>query len=197
MLAHSLSNPGQVTQFAAQRFLASEVKTAARPRPYCQRTSSGSSRSAARIRSAVGRDWKAHIAVKRGRASRFPRRPESRPASRLRLHVLFHRRDAGMLLHIAQHDLLQPGRVVQEIRFALAPMCATFSRKARFTSCPNPTVEMVTWLATASLRQRHAVALFGDAVGQQHDVLVDGVASAGSSDRLRSERARSACRRRA
>ena len=28
---------------------------------------------------------------------------------------------------------------------------ATFSRKARFTSCPRPTVEMVTWLACASL----------------------------------------------
>ena len=50
--------PGQVTQFTAQRFLASEVKTAARPRPYCQRTSSGSVRSTSRIVSEVGRAWK-------------------------------------------------------------------------------------------------------------------------------------------
>ncbi len=58
MLAHSLSKPGHVTQFAAQRFLASDVNTAARPRPYCQRTSSGSVRSASRIVSDVGRAWK-------------------------------------------------------------------------------------------------------------------------------------------
>ena len=31
---------------------------------------------------------------------------------------------------------------------------------------------MVTWLVDGLLRERHAVALFGDAVGQQHDVLV-------------------------
>ena len=46
MFAQKRSKPGQCTQFDAQRFLASEVNTAERPRPYCQRTSSGSSRSA-------------------------------------------------------------------------------------------------------------------------------------------------------
>ncbi len=58
MLVHSLSNPGHCTQLAAHRFLASDVNTAVRPRPYCQRTSSGSSRSAIRIVSVVGRAWK-------------------------------------------------------------------------------------------------------------------------------------------
>ena len=57
MFAQSRSKPGQVTQFAAQRFLASDVNTAERPRPYCQRTSSGSFVVGLRIVSAVGRDW--------------------------------------------------------------------------------------------------------------------------------------------
>ena len=54
MLVQNLSKPFQVTQSAAQRLLASEVNTTARPRPYCQRTSSGSFGSILRIVSADG-----------------------------------------------------------------------------------------------------------------------------------------------
>jgi len=41
MFAHNRSKPSRVTQFTAQRFLASDVNTATRPSPYCQRTKSG------------------------------------------------------------------------------------------------------------------------------------------------------------
>ena len=53
MLAHSLSNPGHATQFAAQRFLASEVKTAARPKPYASAPAAG--RSLVRWQYGLGR----------------------------------------------------------------------------------------------------------------------------------------------
>ena len=58
LIALARSKPGQVTQFTAQRFFASEVNTAERPRPYCQRTKSGSVWSAVRMVSEVGRDVK-------------------------------------------------------------------------------------------------------------------------------------------
>ena len=127
-LAHNLSNPGHATQFAAQRFLASDVKTAARPKPYCQRTSSGSSVIwRARISSAVGFALEAHVALQRRRSSPCPRRPESRLCfTTFGCIDFFDGGDAGVLLHVVQQDLFQAGWIVQEVRLALRRVARPF-----------------------------------------------------------------------
>src|SRR5260221_6751710 len=64
-LDHKRSKPCQVSQPAAQRLLASEVNTAARPRPYCQRTKSRSRSATLNTVSAVG-DRERGVEGKRG-----------------------------------------------------------------------------------------------------------------------------------
>ena len=172
MLAHNRSKPGHVTQFTAQRFLASEVNTAARPSPYCQRTSSGSVRSASRIVSAVGRASKPHVAAQRRRVLHAHALQDLRLLHHLRLDLLLHRRDAGVLLHVAQQNLLQPRRIVQEIRFALRHRRHLLQERAIHV-LPQPDRRNRDVVGQRLARQRHAVAFFGNAVGQQHDVLVD------------------------
>jgi hypothetical protein len=119
-----------VTQLAAQRFLASEVNTAARPSPYCQRTSSGSSGSARRIRSVVDSRQEAHVAAQRRRGLDAHAIQNFGALHHFRLHVLFHRRGAGMLLHVAQHDLLQPGGSFRKYDLPCAKLRHFFQERA-------------------------------------------------------------------
>ena len=67
----------------------------------------------------------------------------------------------------------RPGGVVQEIRFALRRGGHLFQKRA-VDVLAQPDRGDGHVVGQGFARQRHAVALFGDAVGEQHDVLVDG-----------------------
>ena len=61
----------------------------------------------------------AHIAAQRRRGLDVHAVQNLGAIHHLGVHVFLHRRGAGMLFHVAQHDLLQAGGVVQKIGFAL------------------------------------------------------------------------------
>ena len=83
-------------------------------------------------------------------------------------------RGAGVLHDIPQQDLLEARGVVQKIRFAQRERGHLFEITAVDVLAQsyrgNGDLPRLRFAG-----ERHAVALFGDAVREQHDVLVDGV----------------------
>ena len=108
-----------MTQFAAHRFFASEVNTADRPSPYCQRTNSGSVSVGIEDRVRRGPRRETHIAAQRGGGLHSDAVQNLRLLHDLGLNRFLHGGVAGVLFDVAEQQLFEPRRIVEEIGFAL------------------------------------------------------------------------------
>ena len=107
MFAQKRSKPGHVTQFAAQRFFASDVNTAVAAQPVLPAHQQRILAIGLQDRVRRGPRHEAHVAAQRRRALHAHAVQNLGLLHDLRLDGLLHRRDAGVLLHVAQQDLLQ------------------------------------------------------------------------------------------
>ena len=80
--------------------------------------------------------------------------------------------NTGMFFDVAQQNLLEAGGVVEEIRFAFGGR-GHFFEEGAVDVLPEAHCRDGHVIVDGFLGEGHAVALFADAVGEQHDVLVD------------------------
>ncbi len=182
MLVQRRSKPAQPTQLAAQRLLASDEKTAARPSPYCQRTSSGSFSSTCEDFVGSGAGFEADVAGERGGGGDVHLVEQVGRVVDDGFDGLLDGRGAGVFLDVFQEDLFEAVGLIQEVRLAFGELGDVFEVGA-VDVLPETDGGDGDAVGGGFAGEREAVAFLRDAIGEQHDVLVGGVYADDPSDR--------------